>query len=269
MAKKKKKNVSDNKDLAPVETLNQRLWFVVFGIAAFFVIMYMSKMFMPSRASRFDFGPIESNGETYLVASWQWDKNNGVMEIVYAMEGRYILTDDVSSRMAVKSNAGESRHDGEIVYQSENTIVMDYNGIKTNGTEFEVRLTVDINEPHFFNNKNEIEIVDEITAKSDAEYQKISRTAILNNYLKEIETKQEKIKNNEDEIAAKEEEIRSYKENAVNKTQAQLQEIDASIKKLETDITAINDTNRKLQEEITEYEERVENLRKEIDEQWQ
>lgn len=262
---KKKKNISENKDLVPVERMNRRLWITVFGIAAFLVFMYLSKVFIPSRASMYDLGPIEMNGETYLVASWKWDKSTNTMEIIYAIEGKYSMPEDVSSRMGVRTNSGETRHDGKVIYQTDKTIVIAYSGISDSGTEFEVRLTVDNNEPHFFNNKNMIEIVDEIPQKTEQEYLKISRETVLNYYQAQIEAVMLKIAENEDTITNKKAEIQSYKENTSYKTQAQLKEIDSSIQRLEGEIAEIENTNLLLQNEIAEFQERIENLRKEID----
>ena len=266
MANKKKKKASDDKDLVPVETMNRKLWLVVFGIAVFFTFMYISKLIMPSRASKLEFGPISDTGGTFMVSSWVWNKNSKTMEIVYSIEGRYTLSDNISSRIGVKTNSGDKRHDGQLVYASEDTVVMRYENIESNGTEFEVRLTVGSSEPHFFNNKNEIEIVETLTDRSEIEYRIMSRTTVLNYYENLIESKNEEIRNNEELIADKENDIESLKSNTEYKTQTQLDSIESSIKRLNTDIESIQGTIMQLQKEIDEYEERAENLRKEISE---
>ena len=66
MAKKKKK-ISEDKDLVPVEIQNRKLWAAFIGIAVFIVIMFSSKTFMPSGSSKLDLGPITANGEMYIV----------------------------------------------------------------------------------------------------------------------------------------------------------------------------------------------------------
>ena len=263
---KKKRTDSEGKGKAPTETMNRQLWTIIIGIAAFFTLMYSSKMIFPSRASKLDMGPIIENDDIFIVSSWVWDKRSKTMEIIYAIDGVYSIADNISSRIGITTNSGEIRHDGNLVYASEDTVVMRYNAIESNGTEFEVRLTVGNSSPHFFNNKNDISMIDELTDRSGSEYRILSLTTILNYYQCEIDNRNEEIKQNEEIIAQKEGDIESLKQNTANKTQSQIVSIENDIKNLNNEINNIQQSINQLFTEIEEFEERAENLRKEIGE---
>ena len=265
MARGKGKKQTDEKDRVPVETMNNSLWTFAIVIVIFFGFMYSSKRFMPSGSGKYNMEPQTSAGETFIVESWTWDKNKTTMQIVYVLYGKYQEPKEVSSRIGAHTNSGESRVSGQVVYASEDTIVVNYPGVQDKASAYDVRLTVDDAIVYFSKAKKDIEILEDISLKTADDYRRISLTRFIEYYQQYIDQDKAKIEANNASILEYQESIQSLKDHTSNKTEAQLQQIETEIRQYETSISKLNAEITSLEGEITEYEDRINNLRKEID----
>ena len=262
---KSKKKQKEQKDHAPVQNASRRLWIYMFVVVIFYSLMFTSKYYIPPKSYAYNIGPEKFGDQSYLVTGWRWAQDSRKMEVVVSVDNVYIEPEEISVSLAMTSNRKETTVHGDVVIKRNDLIVILFDGVEKEYSEFRIHMYFPKNDIQFANNINQVELVEEITEKTETEYLIDAKQGMAAYYQSVIEEAEAQIAENETQIEEYNLEISRIREREAYMTEAQLSSAAGQIKTQEYSIERLRSDIEKTKEEIEEYKLRIENLNKEIE----
>lgn len=251
-------------DKKPKDNKNVPLIIAISIIAAFYLFMFSSQYIFGHNGYRIDLDAKALGDQTLWIDSWSSAPKAKQMEIVVAIENAYsIMSYDVNLRCM--TSTGSEDVPAEIVLQDRDLLVIHASNVPKRYSE--VRLTISSSEGavQFYDNRDDISLLDQITIRSLVGYRIDQRTRQLQHNLDSIDQIMQQIQDYDNDIRDMQAEILEIEGQKKYMTADQMQAASIQIRSIENDIDQIQRQITSLQAEINEYEARNKNLKIEIE----
>lgn len=251
-------------DKRPKDKKNVPLIIGISVIAVFYLFMFSSQYIFGHNSYRIDLDAKALGDQTLWIDTWISAPKEKQMEIVVAIEDAYsIIPYDVT--LKCMTSTGTENIPADIVLQDKDLLVIHASNIPKRYSE--VRLTISSSEGsvQFYDNRDDITSLEQITTRSIVEYRIDQRTKQLQQNLDSIAQIKQQIQDYDNDISDMQAEILDIEGQKKYMTADQMREASTQIRSIENNIAQIERQIASLYTELEEYEARNKNLKIEIE----
>lgn len=243
------------KDLRPREKKNRKYLVGIILIASFFGFMILSRYIFSAWGLKYDWGPFVVNKVDYEIVLWEYSPKQREMQVVLSMENSYTIQDGALS-CVFRDNQGSSPGKMRIVIETPEIIVLSIYDVER-FDEVALSFEQQAGSMTFYNNKKQIERVENIEYATEDEYLVYAKVKKRDVYVAKIDENALTIEQNDQRIDETQKEIIEIRRNQKYLTAQQLQESTKIINEKQMELSSLRRENERLEQEIKEYEDRI------------